>query len=132
MSLITTKSRFRFALRATFCVLVLGLASSGLLPAAELSTAFPKEKPPLELAPRLGRPFGDNAVFQQKMPVPVWGWTLPDTDVEVSFDAKKMTIHGWAFEDEPNTELHVPGPSAGLGMLALGAAGIRRSRRQAA
>ncbi|MFT5904971.1 MAG: sialate O-acetylesterase [Cryomorphaceae bacterium] len=89
MSLITTKSRFRFALRVTFCVLVLGLAYSGLLPAAELSTAFPKEKPPLELVPRLGRPFGDNAVFQQKIPVPVWGWTLPGTDVEVSFDSQK-------------------------------------------
>ncbi|MFT6792441.1 MAG: sialate O-acetylesterase [Rubritalea sp.] len=89
MSLIHTKSSFRFALHATFCVLVLGLTTAGSLPAAELSTAFPKEKPPLELTPHLGRPFGDNAVFQQKMPVPIWGWTLPGTDVEVTFDKQK-------------------------------------------
>jgi sialate O-acetylesterase len=53
--------------------------------AAELATAFPKDSPPLTLEARLGRPFGDNAVFQQNMPVPVWGWTLPGTAVTVSF-----------------------------------------------
>jgi len=80
------KTRFRSALQATFCFLALGLTTAGPLLAAELSTAFPKEQPPLELAPRLGRPFGDNAVFQQNMPVPVWGWTLPGAEVKVIFE----------------------------------------------
>jgi len=53
--------------------------------AAELATDFPKPPIPLELAPRMGRPFNDQAVFQQQMPVPVWGWTLPGAEVSVSF-----------------------------------------------
>jgi sialate O-acetylesterase len=38
----------------------------------------------------MGRPFNDNAVFQQQMPIPVWGWTLPGADVAVSFDQQKQ------------------------------------------
>jgi sialate O-acetylesterase len=59
--------------------------------AAELATDFPKPPPPLELAPRMGRPFGDNAVFQQNMAIPVWGWTLAGAEVEVTFDQQKKT-----------------------------------------
>lgn len=77
------------AFKVAICYLVVGMSTAGLLLAAELSTDFPKDPPPLELAPRLGRPFGDNAVFQQQMPVPVWGWTLPDAQVEVTFDQQK-------------------------------------------
>jgi sialate O-acetylesterase len=76
-------------LRATFCFLALELFTTGSLLAAELSTDFPKPAIPLELAPRMGRPFGDNAVFQQQMPVPVWGWTLPNAAVHVTFDDQK-------------------------------------------
>jgi sialate O-acetylesterase len=89
MSLIPVQNRFRSAIQATFFFLVLGLTTAEWLPAAELSTAFPKEQPPLELAPRLGRPFGNDAVFQQNMPVPVWGWTLPGADVQVTFEDQK-------------------------------------------
>jgi sialate O-acetylesterase len=39
----------------------------------------------------MGRPFGDNAVFQQNMPVPVWGWTLPGAEVVVTFEQQKRT-----------------------------------------
>jgi sialate O-acetylesterase len=89
MSLTPMKNRFHSAFQTTFCLLALGLTTAGWLPAAELSTAFPKEQPPLELAPRLGRPFGNDAIFQQNMPVPVWGWTLPGANVQVTFEDQK-------------------------------------------
>ncbi len=86
-------------LRSTFTTivgsLVLGLFSVSPLSAAELTTSFPKPAPPLELAPRMGRPFNDHAVFQQNMPLPVWGWTLPDAKVELTFGTqKRSTIAG--------------------------------------
>jgi len=76
----------RFTLKVT-----LGLSITGSLFAAELSTAFPKPPIPLELAARMGRPFNDNAVFQQNMAVPVWGWTLPGAAVEVTFEQQKKS-----------------------------------------
>jgi sialate O-acetylesterase len=79
----------RTALKTTFCFLALGLTLTGRLSAAELSTDFPKTPPPLELAARMGRPFNSNAVFQQNMPVPVWGWTLPGAEVSVLFARQK-------------------------------------------
>jgi sialate O-acetylesterase len=84
------------ALRVIFCFLTLGLSTSGSLLAAELSTDFPKPAMPLELAPRMGRPFGDNAVFQQQKPVPVWGWTLPGAEVAVTFDNQKKSAKAGA------------------------------------
>lgn len=66
------------------------------LQAAELTTDFPKPMPPLELVPRMGRPFGDNAVFQQNMAIPVWGWTLAGAEVEVTFDQQKKTTKAGA------------------------------------
>lgn len=75
----------RRTLAAALPALALGLLFSASLPAAELATHFPKPPPPLELAPRMGRPFSDHAVFQQQMPIPIWGWTLPDAEVEVRF-----------------------------------------------
>ena len=77
---------FRPFFPAAFGILALCMSPSGPLQAAELATDFPKPPPPLELSPRMGRPFNDNAVFQQQMPIPVWGWTLPGADVSVSFD----------------------------------------------
>ena len=66
-------SRSHPALTAAFISLALCLSATGPLTGAELATDFPKPPIPLELAPRMGRPFGDSAVFQQQMPVPVWG-----------------------------------------------------------
>ncbi len=84
------KPLFSTALKASFCLLALGMSTTtGTLFAAELSTDFPKPAIPLELTPRMGRPFNDNAVFQQNMPVPVWGWTLPNAAVHVTFDDQK-------------------------------------------
>lgn len=89
MNKIRFKNHICNVIPTLFCSLALGLFAAGLLHAAELSTSFPKTPPPLELAPRLGLPFADNAVFQQNMPVPVWGWTLPNADVEVTFEKQK-------------------------------------------
>ena len=81
------RSRFAFTVVSGFCALI--LTTFAPLPAAELATSFPKPPIPLELAPRMGRPFGDHAVIQQQVPVPVWGWSLPGADVSVSFDRQK-------------------------------------------
>ncbi len=56
-------------------------------------------------------------------------------DVEADVANQTITIHGWGFEDEINTPVGagVPSPGAvGLGLLAMGAAGIRRHRGRAA
>jgi MYXO-CTERM domain-containing protein len=57
-------------------------------------------------------------------------------DVEADVFNQKLTIHGWGFEDEANTRIgagEVPAPGvAGLGLLAMGAAGVRRQRKSAA
>jgi sialate O-acetylesterase len=47
--------------------------------------------PELTLEARCTEVFGDNAVFQQNMPVPVWGWALPGAQVEVAFDSQKKS-----------------------------------------
>ena len=86
----------RSSLIAAFSFLTLCLSTSGPLTAAELATDFPKPPPPLELSPRMGRPFNDNAVFQQEMPIPVWGWTLAGADVQVTFDQQKRTTKAGA------------------------------------
>lgn len=78
----------RIVLLIAFCFVAL---APGRLPAAELASDFPKPPIPLELAPRMGRPFNDHAVFQQNMPIPVWGWTLPDAEVAVSLDTQKRS-----------------------------------------
>ncbi len=89
-------SRSYLALTAAFGFLAFCLSATGLLPAAELATNFPKPPIPLELAARMGRPFGDNAVFQQQMPIPVWGWTLPGAEVSVTLDQQKRSAKAGA------------------------------------
>lgn len=85
----------RSLLKPAFCFLALCLCTSGLLLAAELTTDFPKPPIPLSLAPRMGMPFSDNAVFQQEIPIPVWGWTLAGAEVHVTFDQqKRSTVAG--------------------------------------
>lgn len=37
----------------------------------------------------LGAPFADNAVLQRELPVPVWGWSKPGTEVTVEFAGQK-------------------------------------------
>jgi len=86
----------RSALSAAFGLLAICLTATDSLRAAELATNFPKPPIPLELAARMGRPFGDNAVFQQQMPIPVWGWTLPGAEVRVSLDQQKLSAKAGA------------------------------------
>jgi len=43
------------------------------------------------LAPICGIPFQDNMVLQQKIPLPVWGTTLPGAKVSLTFDQQVKT-----------------------------------------
>jgi len=90
------KTRFHPNYRLIFLALGLWSGAAGWLHAAELASNFPKDPPPLTLEARLGRPFGDHAVFQQQMPVPVWGWTLPGAEVSVSMDQEKKLARAGA------------------------------------
>ena len=45
----------------------------------------------LSLAGKIGAPFRDNAVLQQGMKVPVWGWSKPGTKVTVEFAGQKKS-----------------------------------------
>ena len=71
---------------------VLGLCFSLAGPLlAEPPAGVPQPPIPLELAPRLGLPFQDNAVLQQKIPLPVWGTSLPGASVTVAFGGQSKT-----------------------------------------
>ncbi len=59
-------------------------AFSALLLLTPLSA---QDKPPIEL----GLPFRDNAILQREVPVPVWGWAKPGSNVTVSFAGQKET-----------------------------------------
>lgn len=48
-------------------------------------------QPAPELVPRMGSPFHDNAVLQQKIPLPVWGSSLPEAKVTVAFGGQSKT-----------------------------------------
>jgi hypothetical protein len=39
----------------------------------------------------LGAPFADHAVLQRELPVPVWGWSKPGTEVTVEFAGQKQS-----------------------------------------
>jgi len=60
-------------------------------------TAAPKPdakadlEPILTLTAQCGLPFKDNAVLQQKIPLPIWGSTLPGAKVSVHFDQQTKT-----------------------------------------
>jgi len=81
-------------MKQALLVLALFPVAMASLHAAEpaVPSAAP-ETPAPTLEARCTRAFGDHAVFQQDMPVPVWGWSLPHADVEVTFNSsiKKTT-----------------------------------------
>jgi sialate O-acetylesterase len=65
------------------------LAATLLVPARAAETGTPQPT----LQPRCALPFQDNAVLQQKIPLPVWGTSLPDAKVTVTFDGQtKSTV----------------------------------------
>ena len=45
---------------------------------------------------KLAAIFGDNMVLQQQMPVPIWGWTAPETKVTVQFAGQTKTTRAAA------------------------------------
>ncbi len=59
-------------------------------------------------------------------------WFYAWVDVEADMDEQELIIHGWGLEKTPNAGIEagaLPSPGAvGLGLLAMGAAGIRRQR----
>ncbi len=63
------------ALASTMASICLAISSSAAEPA-----------PTLE--PIMAPPFRDNGVLQQKIPLPVWGTSIPGAKVTVSFDGK--------------------------------------------
>ena len=78
-------------LKTTVFSLAVLAGASLSLPAADAKLMVEVPVPALELAPRLGRPFSDNAIFQQQKPIPVWGWSLPGAEVTVTFDQQKKS-----------------------------------------
>ena len=55
--------------------------------AAGIFLALSQNVPALEL----GAPFADHAVLQRQLPVPVWGWSKPGTEVTVEFAGQKQS-----------------------------------------
>ncbi len=43
-----------------------------------------------EMSLQMGTPFGDGAVLQQKVRVPVWGWTAPAAEVTLRFAGQQV------------------------------------------
>ena len=78
-------------LKAKFLFLTVLVCSGASLSAVEPKLKVEVQTPALELAPRLARPFSDNAIFQQQKPIPVWGWSLPGAEVSVTFDQQKKS-----------------------------------------
>ena len=53
--------------------------------------------------------------------------------IQVGLSGVHLEIHGWSLETDPNTPIRTPAPGvSGLALLAMGAAGIRRMRRDPA
>ena len=80
----------------------------------------------------LGMPFADNAVFQQQIPVPVWGTSRPGAEVTVTFGAQTKTSTAnqngkWRVTLDPlpaNKLASVNEAPAGIGLtVSAGAAG---------
>jgi len=76
----------------TACLLVLTVFASGCAAGTSAATGTSREyalnlKAPIEL----GAPFGDNAVLQREMKVPVWGWSKPGAKIRVEFAGQKKT-----------------------------------------
>ena len=82
----TTKTLFAGALAAAMLLSPLAASAAKAKLAAKAAAkpaARPAEKP--KPAIELGAPFADNAILQRQMPVPVWGWSKPGTEITVEF-----------------------------------------------
>jgi len=75
--------------RVNAATIVLGICTGVISPAATPGTlAEPAGPPRLTLKAQCGLPFRDNAVLQQKIPLPVWGTSCPGAKVTVRFDTQ--------------------------------------------
>ncbi len=63
-----------------------------------------------EAKPLLHPLFSDNAVLQRDRPLPIWGWTQPESSVEVEFDAQKQTARAG---DDGRWTISLPSHAAG-------------------
>ncbi len=82
------------AKRISPCVAIAILVTTGLRLTAGAAV---EAEGPREPAATLGAPFADHAILQREMPVPVWGWSKPGTQVTVEFAGQQKT--GTAGED---------------------------------
>lgn len=82
--------------RRVFARFTMALTAALLLSPFAVSAA--QEKPAAKSAPviELGAPFGDNAVLQRDVEVPVWGWSKPGTTVTVEFAGQKESAKAGA------------------------------------
>ena len=76
----TRRAFARFTIALTAALLLSPLAASA-------AAKKPAEKPAPAI--ELGTPFGDNAVLQRDVEVPVWGWSKPGTTVTVESAGQK-------------------------------------------
>ena len=74
---------------ACLCVWLLPL--SGLPAADQVATGVGRPAAALTLEAQCPPVFGNHAVFQQGIPVPVWGTSLPEAKVTVSFANQSMS-----------------------------------------
>lgn len=74
----------------TSCAIVFVLGSS-LLAAGVSETGDNRPSGSATLEARCAAVFGDRAIFQQGIAVPVWGWSLPGAGVTVTFDNQTKT-----------------------------------------
>jgi sialate O-acetylesterase len=84
------KSSIAVSMRSLGLLLCSGLCLHAAEPATAAGQAQDSVKA-LTLEARLARPFGDHAIFQQNMPIPVWGWSLPGAEVTVAFGHQKQS-----------------------------------------
>ena len=83
----TRRAFARFTIALTAALLLSPLAASA-------AAKKPAEKPAPAI--ELGTPFGDNAVLQRDVEVPVWGWSKPGTTVTVEFAGQKESAKAGA------------------------------------
>jgi hypothetical protein len=86
----TRRTLARFTIALTAALLLSPLAASA-------AAKKPAEKPaPAAPAIELGAPFGENAVLQRDVEVPIWGWSKPGTAVTVEFAGQKESAKAGA------------------------------------
>jgi len=89
--------------------MLLGFALVGAV-----AVAAPQAAGGQESSLRLGAPFADHAVLQRDMPLPVWGWATPGTQVSVGFAGQEKSAQAdangkWMLSLDPLPASFTPG-----------------------